>query len=150
MTSLVHYNGHNGRGGVPGLSLWEPLRFFDQMRWPDVGPHLKHTDDAVIVTMDMPGVAAENIDLTLDNGVLKIFAQRDSRTYSAMVTVGHEIDADRIESELRHGVLTITAQKLASAKPRRIAVTGARKPVLKTTSKRTWRERLLGKKGGTR
>lgn len=146
MTSLIRYNGQDDRGGVPGLSLWEPPRFFDQMRWLDVGPHVQHTDDAVIVTMDLPGVDAEAIDLTHDHGVLKIFAKRDSRTYSAMVTVGSEIDVDRIEGDLRHGVLTITAPKLASAKPRRIAVEGARRPALETTHKRTWRERLLGKK----
>lgn len=147
MTSLVRSNSHNIRGGVPGLWLWEPLRFFDHMRWLDAGPHLQQTDDAVIVTMDMPGVDAEDIELTLENGLLKIFGKRDSRTYSGMVTVGNDIDADRIESELKHGVLTIRAPKLASAKPRRIAVKSPRsKPVLKASSKRSWRDLLRKKK----
>lgn len=149
MTSLVRFNGHNTRGGVPGL-LWEPLRFFDQMQWqmhwPGGGPHVQQTDDAVTVTMDMPGVDAQDIELTLENGLLKIFGKRDSRTYTGMVTVGTGIDADRIESTLNHGVLTITAPKLASAKPRRIAVNGARsKPALEASKKRSWRD-LLRKK----
>jgi hypothetical protein len=147
MTSLVRYNGHNTRGGVPGLWLWEPLRFFDQMGWPDVGPYVQQTDDAVTVTMDMPGVDAEDVELTLENGLLKIFGKRDSRTYTAMVAVGADIDADRIESELKHGVLTITAPKLPSAKPRRIAVNAPRsKPMLKASGKRSWRDLLRKKK----
>lgn len=147
MTSLVHYNGHNGRGGVPGLWLWEPLHFFDQMRWPDGGPYVEHTEDAVIVTMDMPGVDAEDVDLTLESGVLKVFAKRDARTYSAMVSIGTEIDADRIESDLEHGVLTIRAPKLASAKPRRIAIGGGPgKPMLEAAGKRSWRDLLRRKK----
>ena len=154
MTSLVRYNGHNTRGGVPGLWLWEPLRFFDQMRWPEGGPHVQQTDDAVIVTMDMPGVDVEDVELTLENGLLKIFGKRDSRTYTGMVAVGTEIDADRIESELKHGVLTIAAPKLATAKPRRIAVKGTRsKPVIEASSKRSWRDLLRKKqvsRGGPR
>ena len=151
MTSMVRFNGHNTRGGVPGLRLWEPLRFFDQMQWqmhwPDGCPHVQQTDDAVIVTMDMPGVDADDIELTLENGLLKIFGKRDSRTYTGMVTVGTEIDADRIESALNHGVLTITAPKLASAKPRRIAVKGARsKPAPEAAKKRSWRDLLRKKK----
>ena len=147
MTSLVRFNGHNTRGGVPGLRLWEPLRFFEQMRWPEGGPHAQQTDDAVIVAMDMPGVDVEDVELTLENGLLKIFGKRDSRTYTGMVTLGTEIDADRIESELKYGVLTITAPKLASAKPRRIAVKGAlSKPVLEASSKRSWRDLLRKKK----
>jgi HSP20 family molecular chaperone IbpA len=149
MTSLVRYNGHNTRGGVPGRWLWEPLRFFGQMqmRWPDVVPYVQQTADAVIVTMDMPGVDAEDVDLTLENGLLRILGKRDSRTYTGMVVVGTDIDADRIESELEHGVLTITAQRLASAKPRRIAVRSAPStPVPKASGKRSWRELLRKRK----
>lgn len=147
MTSLVRHNGHKGRGGVPGRWLREPLRFFDQMRWPDGGPYVEHTEDAVVVTMDMPGVDAEEVDLTLERGVLNIFAKRDSRTYSAVVSVGTEIDADRIESVLKHGVLTIRAPKLASAMPRRIAIGGGPgKPTLKAAGKRSWRDLLRKKK----
>jgi HSP20 family protein len=147
MTGMVHSNGHNGRGGVHGRWLWEPLRLFDELRWLDGGPHVHHTEDAITVTMDLPGVDAEDIDLTLERGVLEIFGKRDSRTYSAAVTVGTEIDADRIETDLKHGVLTITAPKLASAKPRRIALGGgASKPTLKTTSRRSWRDLLRKQK----
>jgi HSP20 family molecular chaperone IbpA len=153
MISLVRNNSHDTRGGVPGLWLWEPLRFFGQTRWPDGGPHVQHTDDAVIVTMDMPGVAAEDIELTLENGLLKILGKRDSRMYAGLVTLGAEIDADRIESSQKHGVLTITAPKLASAKPLRIPIKSAcSKPVLEASRKRSWRDllRRRSKRGGSR
>jgi HSP20 family protein len=99
------------------------------------------TDDAVRVSVDVPGLDAEDIDITLDAGTLHIVGRRGERTCNSVVTVGSAIDVDRITTKLEHGVLTINLPKLASAKPRRIAINARTKP---TESR--WR-RWFGRRG---
>jgi HSP20 family molecular chaperone IbpA len=95
------------------------------------------TDDALTLVLDLPGVEKKDIDVELENDVLKIEARIDFTKYEGLeplyteYNVGHfaraftlsdKIDRDRIEAELEDGVLTLTLKKSPAAVPRRIPI----------------------------
>ena len=96
------------------------------------------TDDELLVFADMPGVAPEDVDIRFENGELTVHGRRaashpdkaragreyDVTGYFRSFRVAEQIAADRIEAELKNGVLTLHLPKVEAVKPRRIAVKG--------------------------
>lgn len=84
---------------------------------------------------DMPGVAKEALDISLDNGELTIlgrvagtsetpsYAEFSVNDYKRTFTVSDEIDSSKITASLENGVLTLTLPKSEKAKPRQIEIT---------------------------
>jgi HSP20 family protein len=104
---------------------------------------LHENDNAYVLTTNLPGVDADDIDVTVHDNVLTISAEvnEDSREendnvlvrersygrFSRRLTLPRGIDVDNIDSELNNGVLTLTLPKTEIAQRRRIEV---RKPNL--------------------
>jgi HSP20 family protein len=95
------------------------------------------TEEALTVTMEMPGVERKNVNIALENDVLRVEGQIDFSQYQGMepvyteYNVGHytraftlssNIDRDNIDAQLDDGVLTLTLPKLKNVVPRRITV----------------------------
>jgi HSP20 family protein len=95
------------------------------------------TDDALCVVMEMPGVEKEDINVALENDVLRVDGQIDFSKYEGMepvyteYNVGHytrsftlsnKIDQEQISAQLEDGVLTLTLPKARQAQPRRISI----------------------------
>jgi len=96
------------------------------------------TEDALNVIMEMPGVEKNDVDLAIENSVLKVFGRIDFSKYQGLqpvyteYNVGHyvrsfrlssKIDQTKIRAEMKDGVLSLTLPKAEEAKPRAIAVT---------------------------
>lgn len=136
MNNLTPYR--NGRR-LGTLLSWDPMRLFDDlMTWQPPGSevvwsalqapvNVAHTDDGATITVDMPGVDPDDLELTFDNGTLAIAGKRGEQTYRYSVALGETIDADAIEAKLDKGVLTVHANKRAEARPRKIVVATADK-----------------------
>jgi HSP20 family protein len=84
-------------------------------------------DDGTTITVDMPGVDPNDLELTFDKGTLAIAGKRGERTYRYNVALGDTIDPDAIEATLDKGVLTVHASQRPETKPRKILVGTARK-----------------------
>ncbi len=95
------------------------------------------TQDALSVVLEMPGVEKNNIDVSVENGVLKVEGRLDFSKYQGLqplyteYNVGHysrsfrlssKIDHNRIGAELKDGVLALTLPKVEEAKPITIQV----------------------------
>ncbi|MBF0290122.1 MAG: Hsp20/alpha crystallin family protein, partial [SAR324 cluster bacterium] len=95
------------------------------------------TENNLLVTMDMPGVKKENVEVKLENNVLEVEGKIDFSPYKDMTpvyseyNVGHytrrfsvsnSIDAGKIEANLADGVLTLTLPKAPEAQARQIPV----------------------------
>ena len=95
------------------------------------------TDDGLTVVMEMPGVDRSNLNISLENDVLRVDGRIDFSKYEGMepvyteYNVGHytrsftlsrKIDQERISAQLEDGVLTLTLPKAAEARTRRIAI----------------------------
>ena len=94
--------------------------------------------DAFLIRLDLPGVTADSVDLTVEDNVLTIRAERPApiatdgvetvvaeRPYgifSRQVFLGNNLDTEHIEAEYEAGVLTLVIPVADHAKPRRIQV----------------------------
>ena len=93
------------------------------------------TDEALTLVMEMPGVEKKDVDVQLENDVLRVEGRIDSSKYEGLepvyseYNVGHyargftlsdKIDQEGITAELVDGVLILTLRKAKSALPRRI------------------------------
>lgn len=132
MTNIVRYE--TGRR-MPSLFGLDPLRVFAELiNWEPVGAatmwstippvRVREDDDGATITVDMPGVDTDDVELTVHAGTLTIAGKRDDETYRYRVALSDAIDPNRFEADLAKGVLTIRAHKRPEAKPRRIALKG--------------------------
>ncbi len=95
------------------------------------------TDDALVLTMEMPGVDRKDIDVALENDRLRVEGRIDFSKYEGMepvyteYNIGHysrsfalsnKVDQSKISAQLEDGVLTLTLPKAAEARPRRIEI----------------------------
>ena len=95
------------------------------------------TDEALTVILEMPGVDKDNVDLKVENDVLKVdgwinfsryeglqpvYTEYNIGNYARTFQLSSKIDQDRISAELRDGVMTLVLPKSEKAKPRKIAV----------------------------
>ena len=95
-------------------------------------------DDAGITLLaDMPGVSKESLDIKVENDALLIegtvsaatpqaleatYAEIRVPRYRRSFTLSRELDAGRIEAQLKDGVLKLRIPKQEQAKPQRISV----------------------------
>jgi HSP20 family protein len=95
------------------------------------------TDDALCVVMEMPGVEKKDLNVALENSVLRVDGQINFSKYEGMdpvyteYNVGHyarsftlsnKVDQEQISAQLDDGVLTLTLPKAKEAQARRISV----------------------------
>lgn len=98
---------------------------------------IHETDTAVLITADMPGVAADGVDVRVHGDVLTlrgtsrvqeperfqpIWREYAIRDYERSFRLGHAIDGERIAATAKDGVIRLTLPKRVAAQPRRIAV----------------------------
>ena len=102
-------------------------------------------DEEFVVELDLPGVAADSIELTVEKNVLTVHAERRRPdeavelvvgerpfgTFSRQLFLGESLDADRIEATYADGVLSLRVPVAEKAKPRKvpISVTEGRKAI---------------------
>jgi HSP20 family protein len=95
------------------------------------------TDDALTLMLEMPGVTKNNVDVQIENDVLRVEGKIDYSAYKDIepvyteYNVGHyaraftlsnKIDRDAITARVEDGVLTLTLPKAKEALSRRIAI----------------------------
>jgi len=94
-------------------------------------------DDQFVVELDLPGVDADSIELTVEKNVLTVHAERrrpsDENvelvvgerpfgTFSRQLFLGESLDSDRIEATYADGVLSLRVPVAEKAKPRRVPI----------------------------
>jgi HSP20 family protein len=95
------------------------------------------TADALNVILEMPGVEKSNVDIQVNDGVLRVEGRLDLSKYQGLqplyieYNIGHyartfqlsnKIDQDKIAAEMKDGVLSLLLPKAEEAKPRTIRV----------------------------
>jgi HSP20 family molecular chaperone IbpA len=109
-----------------------PARYYVQ------NTDILETDDALTVVMEMPGVSKNDVDVNIENDVLRVEGRIDFAKYEEMeplyteYNIGHfaraftlsdKIDRNLITAQLDDGVLTLTLKKTKEAMPRKISIT---------------------------
>jgi HSP20 family protein len=98
---------------------------------------IKETADAYGLTVFLPGVTKDGLEITAEDGQIRIVGRRTwqrpegwtalyresaDAAFELVLTHDNLIDADKIAAELRDGVLRVSLAKHEAAKPRKIAV----------------------------
>lgn len=92
--------------------------------------------DGYHLSVDLPGVTPDQIEVTADKGVLSIRGERtvahedkdlkrSERVFGSFqreFSMPDNADLDRIEAKSNHGVLTVFVPKTAKVEPKRITV----------------------------
>jgi HSP20 family protein len=94
-------------------------------------------EEGITLLADLPGVSKDQLELRVDGDALVIegvmaeftpeklepvYAEVRLPRYRRSFTLSRELDASRIEANLKDGVLTLRIPKQAHAQPRRISV----------------------------
>jgi HSP20 family protein len=94
--------------------------------------------DMFVVELDVPGVAADTIDLDVERNVVTVRAERpspdDNRemlaaerprgVFSRQLVLGDTLDTDNITADYDSGVLTLHIPVAEKSKPRKISIGG--------------------------
>ena len=98
---------------------------------------LREAPDAWTLTVYLPGVTKENLEVTTEAGALSIVGRRvwqqpkdwtalyretSSANFASTFEYDMSVDEEKIRAELKDGVLQVTLPKAAALQPRRIAV----------------------------
>jgi HSP20 family protein len=101
---------------------------------------LKETDEALVVTMDLPGVRKEDVDISITDDELRVVAERKTETevaekdfhkrertykrFERSVTLPVNIKVEETKARLAEGVLEITLPKETVTSRKRISIDG--------------------------
>lgn len=121
------------------LLAWEPfgaVAYGDRPASFSPRFEVKERADAYVFTADLPGVKDADLDISLHNGVLAISGKRESEerkegesyflyerqygTFSRSFSLPDVADPDKVDAQLKDGVLTLTVGKRQEAKPKKI------------------------------
>lgn len=107
---------------------------------PAIAPlvDIYENDDEILLHADMPGVKKNDITVNIDNGKLTLRGIRKTDTagatqweefgdveYQRTFSVPQAIEAEKINAELKDGVLHLHLPKSEAAKPRQIEIKAA-------------------------
>jgi HSP20 family protein len=139
------------------LVRYEPINLFDQFNneinrfftgMPRVAANqerawvpavdIREEEQRFVLCADIPGVDRENVDVTLENGVLTIKGERHAEseesgegfhrrervhgTFLRQFSLPDTVNADSINATVKDGVLEIEIPKHAKPEPRKITV----------------------------
>src|SRR5215218_3220967 len=139
---LAHALGLHGQPhGSARVTAWAPALDISERK------------DAYLVTVELPGVEADDLDITMEDGLLTIQGERQftsesseeqfhriERRYGAFrraITLPAQVQAEQIEASFDNGVLQIVVPKMEEAKPKRIQVRPGRAEVPAASSEDT-------------
>jgi len=130
------------------LMRTDPFREFDRLAQQVLGagttsrPAVMPMDawrqgDVFVIEFDLPGVAADTLDIDVERNVLTVRAERPRRSgdwellaserptglFSRQLVLGDNLDLDRLDAAYDAGVLRLTVPVAEKAKPRKIEVT---------------------------
>ena len=98
---------------------------------------INETEEAFGLTVYLPGVSKEGLEITAENDQVRILGTRAwkqpegwtalyresaAAPYELVLTHDNAIDAEKIHAEIRDGVLRVSLPKAEAIKPRKIAV----------------------------
>ena len=116
-------------------SFYEPFRHLGTRvaDWLSPAADAKADKDAYRITMELPGVEEKDIDVSVHEGVVTVkgeksaereekgdtwfFSERQFGSFSRTFRLPGDAAQDKVDAELKDGVLTITAPKTAPEQP---------------------------------
>ena len=105
---------------------------------------LFETSDEFVLEMELPGFDSNDIEVTVERGILTVTGRRTAEVesedgervnyhvrersfdrFSRSFSLPQSVNADDVDAQYTNGILRVTLPKVAEAKPRQIAVKGS-------------------------
>lgn len=121
--------------------FFRPMRTIDESGSHDLVPavDVSENENEFVVRVEIPGVRKEDVDVTVENGVLTINAENKSETeekegervirqerrygkYMRSLRLGTDINESKVKATHKDGVLQVTLPKAEEVKPKRVNV----------------------------
>jgi len=98
---------------------------------------IRETKDDVVLSLELPGLSKEEVNLSVENGILTISGERKAAhdekdqyhlqeccygKFTRRFTLGEEIDAEKISAKMDKGILEVTLGRKEAVKPKKIDV----------------------------
>ncbi len=117
-----------GQGAAQGMTVWAPA------------VDVRETNDELQVTAELPGLAPEDVNVTVENGVLTISGEKKQEVqegkedgnyylyerrygrFERSFSLPRSVNADKVKASFENGVLTIALPKAEAAKPRKVQI----------------------------
>ena len=96
-------------------------------------------EDAIVIQADLPGLKAEDVEVTVEEGTLNIRGERkleeanEGETYHRVerlygvfersFTLSNSVDTTKIDARFKNGEMTLTLPKREESKPRTVKIT---------------------------
>ena len=100
--------------------------------------NIAETENALEVTIELPGIGPEEFNVEVKNGELRITGEKKQEheekgktwhrierrcgEFRRVIPLPAEVDTEKVEAKVEGGVLTVTVPKTAAAKPRQVPV----------------------------
>ena len=150
----VRYSAEQSAPSYPIFQLHREIdRLFDEtfrgfpsllssgLEWPEITPimltpslDIKETDENYVVSVEIPGVAKEDVDIRVDGDTLTIHGEKkqerkeDKENYHCVerhygsfertLTIPKDANTDNIDAKFKDGVLTINIKRQAKSLPK--------------------------------
>lgn len=128
---------HVFRDFFRGFGRGVPARWADEGAWAPTAD-VEETEDGYVVTCDVPGLTAKDVNIALTDNVLAISGERKSEStekkkgqvlaerrygsFSRSFLLPATVDAEKIKAAYKNGVLTVSLPKRAETKPKSIEI----------------------------
>lgn len=99
---------------------------------------IQETEEGYRLTAELPGLTKEDINITLENNVLRLSGERKFEkdvkkesyhrieraygTFGRSFVLPQQVSSEKVEAAFQDGILTITVPKAEQAKPRKINI----------------------------
>ena len=113
------------------------------LEWPEITPvmltpstDIKETDENYVVSVEVPGVAKEDVDIRIDGDTLTIHGEKKQEikedkenyhcverhygSFERMLTIPKDANTDDIDAKFKDGVLTIDIKRKAKSVPKEV------------------------------
>ena len=103
---------------------------FSLMNTNNVSNYYNENEKEYYLTMDVPGMSKDDIDIAFDNNRLKVSGQRQSDKYNSYeygkmersFNIPSNVQSDKISAKIDNGVLNVLLPKTKSSIGRKITV----------------------------
>lgn len=118
--------------------MWDAINERDTEDLKVIFPiDIRVADDEYIVEAFLPGVSAEDLDIQIESNIVTLkgeisierkeddrylLQERPSGMFQRSIELPDDVEADKVEAELKNGVLTLRLPKSELAKPRKIKI----------------------------
>ena len=113
--------------------------FFAQVRSASAGPRFTSHDEgnAVVLRAEVPGLSEKDIHISFENGTLTIsgerkieapegyqarIRERTNMRFARSFSLSSQMEVEKAEAKIEHGVLTLTIPRRPEAQPRQIQI----------------------------